>query len=79
MAKKNKGMSLGNLFKFSAVSGAGTFAGILPQILLGLVILSIGLVIQKYYSKIAGLPFILLGAIMMFQMGLAISAVNNVI
>ena len=79
MAKNSKGPSLFNLFKFSAVSGAGTFFGLLPQMIIGFIIFVIGLTIQKSYGKIAGLPFVVLGAIMMFQTGFAMSAVTNAI
>ena len=77
MAKSNKGSSLFNIFKYSAVSGAGHFFGLLPQMIIGFIVFVIGLTIQKYYSKLAGLPFVILGAIMMFQTGFAMSAVIN--
>ena len=74
-----KSNSLMNIFKYSAVSGAGTFIGLLPQMIIGLIVFAIGYAIQKKYSKLLGLPLILLGALMMFQTGVAMSAVKNVI
>lgn len=74
-----KGSSLFNIFKMSIASGAGTFVGLLPQMLIGLIIFVIGLTIQKRYGDMVGLPFVVLGAIMMFQTGFAMSVVKEAI
>ena len=64
MTKEGK-MKMYNVFKFSAVTGAGTVFGIIPQFLVGILIFLSGLYLKKnatgdfqYYT---GLLFMIIG------------------
>jgi len=46
-SKTSSKISYGNIFKVSFVSGAGTFLGIVPQLILGILIFTLGLSLKN--------------------------------
>jgi len=60
---------LGNVFKVSMAAGAGTFLGIVPQILIGIVLFLSGLNLKDNGYRYAGLALMILGSALGLGLG----------
>lgn len=69
-----------NMFKNAFVLGAGSFAGFLPQMLLGAFLFYIGSSMkEKGNNKTMAFLFMILGAILMGNSWMAMSMVSNAV
>ena len=79
MAKQGRFNMFKNAFVIGAGAGAGSFAAIIPQMLLGAFIFYIGSSMKEKGNKTMGTLFMILGAILMGNSWIAMSMVSNAV
>lgn len=79
-SSRKKNVNYGSLFKVAAVVGAGSIFGFIPQFLLGMIILLVGLYFfnkskkekikeESYYYYYIGIALMILGSVLCLGLG----------
>lgn len=80
-SKRSSRPSYGNIFKISLVSGAGTFLGIVPQLIVAILLFTVGLSLKNEADKAEtkGLYYYIGIAIMILGSALGLGMGSNVL
>ena len=79
MGKQTRINMFKNAFVLGAGAGAGSFAAIIPQMLLGALLFYIGSSMKEKRNKTMGTVFMIMGAIVMGNSWMAMSMISNAV